>query len=74
MSTIIRNIKGTKDVLLNETLIWQFIESKIHSFFKKYGFHEIKTPAFENTNLFIKWENESGTLYRKNLPERSFKA
>ena len=54
MTTIIKNIKGTKDVLLSETLIWQFIESQVHSFFKKYGFHEIKTPAFENTNLFIR--------------------
>ena len=54
MPTIIKNIKGTKDILSNEAILWQFIESKIHSFFKKYGFSEIKTPAFENTDLFIR--------------------
>ena len=67
MSTIIRNIKGTKDVLLNETLIWQFIESKIHSFLKKYGFHEIKTPAFENTNLFIRSIGEQTDIVAKEM-------
>ena len=54
MSSIIRNIKGTRDILSNEAVLWQFIESKIHIFFKKYGFSEIKTPTFENTDLFIR--------------------
>ena len=54
MADIIKNIKGTRDIFLNESAIWQNIESHIHSFFQKYGFNEIRTPAFENTNLFIR--------------------
>jgi len=52
MSDIIRNIKGTKDILPDEAIIWQYVESKIHIFFKQYGYSEIRTPAFENTSLF----------------------
>jgi len=52
MSSILRNIKGTKDILPEESIVWQYLESKIHMFFKQYGYSEIRTPAFENTNLF----------------------
>ena len=52
MSSILRNIKGTKDILPEESIVWQYLESKIHMFFKQYGYLEIRTPAFENTNLF----------------------
>ena len=54
MADIIKNIKGTRDIFLNESTIWQYLESQVHSFFQKYGFNEIRTPAFENTNLFIR--------------------
>ena len=35
---MINNIKGTKDIGFNETYIWQFIESFIHDYLKKYGY------------------------------------
>ena len=52
MSEIIKNIKGTKDILGDETNLWQFIESEIHSFMNLYGYDEIRTPKFENSSLF----------------------
>ena len=52
MKEIIKNIKGTKDILPNEVAIWQYVEDKIHLFFQKYGYHQIRTPKFENTSLF----------------------
>ncbi len=52
MKEIIKNIKGTKDILPNEVEIWQYVEDKIHLFFQKYGYHQIRTPKFENTSLF----------------------
>ena len=54
MAESIKNIKGTKDILLHENAIWQFLESEIHLFCQKFGFNEIRTPAFENTKLFIR--------------------
>ncbi len=49
---MIRNIKGTKDILPNETDLWQYVENHIHDFLKKFGYSEIRTPMFEETNLF----------------------
>ena len=52
MSELLKNIKGTRDVLFDENNIWQYLESYIHQFLNKYGFSQIRTPLFENTNLF----------------------
>ena len=49
---MIKNIKGTKDILPSETKLWQYIEKNIHDFFQQYGYQEIRTPKFENTSLF----------------------
>ena len=49
---IIRAIKGTKDILPEESSLWQFIERNIHRFMKSYGYGEIRTPKFENSSLF----------------------
>ena len=48
----IRNIKGTKDLLPDTTFIWQELEKKIHHFNQKFGYKEIRTPAFEESDLF----------------------
>ena len=52
MSESLKNIKGTQDILFDDNNIWQYLESHIHQFLNKYGFSQIRTPIFENTNLF----------------------
>ena len=54
MKKIIRNIKGTKDTLPNESDVWIYLENYIHNFFKNFGYKEIRTPSFENTELFLR--------------------
>ena len=54
MKEIIRNIKGTKDILPNESDVWIYLENYIHNFFKNFGYKEIRTPSFENTELFLR--------------------
>jgi histidyl-tRNA synthetase len=49
-----RNIKGTKDLLPEELVIWKHVEKIIHSVMFQNGFGEIRTPVFENTDLFIR--------------------
>ena len=49
-----RSIKGTHDLLPNKLSNWRRIENTIHSFMEQYGYGEIKTPAFESTELFIR--------------------
>jgi histidyl-tRNA synthetase len=52
MSESLKNIKGTQDILFDDNNVWQYLESSIHKFLTKYGFLQIRTPLFENTNLF----------------------
>ena len=49
-----RSIKGTHDILPNEIKKWQMIEMKIHQIMKNHVYDEIRTPAFENTELFVR--------------------
>ena len=51
---MLRNIKGTKDLLPNDTIVWRWAESKIHEIMISYGYGEIRTPVFENTELFVR--------------------
>ena len=51
---MLRNIKGTKDLLPNDTIKWRWVESNIHNIMNSYGYGEIRTPVFENTELFIR--------------------
>ncbi len=45
-------LKGFKDILPEEVGTWQRLESKARSVLQTFGFHEIKTPIMERTELF----------------------
>jgi len=64
---MIKNIKGTKDILPNETDLWQYVELKIHHFFKKYGYKEIRTPSFEDSALFHRSIGEETDIVSKEM-------
>ena len=49
-----QNIKGTHDLLPEDFKIWEKVKSQIRYFMQQYGYSEIRTPAFENTELFIR--------------------
>ena len=67
---MLRNIKGTKDILPNETYYWQYLENYIHDFFKKYGYKEIRTPSFENTELFLRSIGQETDIVSKEMYSR----
>ncbi len=50
----LKSIKGTKDLLPNDTLQWREIENIIHNFMNLHGYGEIRTPVFEKTKLFLR--------------------
>lgn len=45
-------LKGFKDILPEDVGTWQRLESKARSILRSFGFHEIKTPIMERTELF----------------------
>lgn len=46
--------KGTKDVLPFDSYKWQYVEEKARKTCRIHNFHEIRTPAFEHTELFTR--------------------
>ena len=62
-----RNIKGTKDILPNDTIHWRNVENIIHNFMSVHGYGEIRTPIFEDKNLFIRSIGEHTDVVSKEI-------
>lgn len=67
MSPSIRSIKGTADILPNTSKQWQVLEEKLHAFMTINGYKEIRTPAFEHTNLFARGVGEDTDIVSKEM-------
>jgi histidyl-tRNA synthetase len=50
----VRAVKGTKDILPDETASWQRVEGAARTLFARYGYREVRTPIFEETQLFAR--------------------
>jgi histidyl-tRNA synthetase len=64
---LVRSVKGTHDILPNQTGRWRNIESSLHGFMRKYGYQEIRTPAFEKTELFARGIGEETDIVSKEM-------
>jgi histidyl-tRNA synthetase len=49
-----RAIKGTRDILPPDSALWNWFEQTARETFETYGFRDIRTPAFEETDLFAR--------------------
>ncbi|HEX9996257.1 MAG TPA: histidine--tRNA ligase [Abditibacterium sp.] len=54
--------RGTYDILPEDIADWRFVESTFRALCAKYGFHEIRTPLFEHTELFSRATGESSDV------------
>ena len=50
----IRAVKGTRDILPDDIPVWRVLEDAAHELMGRYGYREIRTPAFEETELFAR--------------------
>ena len=64
---MIQKIKGTIDVLPDETPLYRMIESLMREEAKNYGFGEIRTPTFENTELFERGVGDTTDVVQKEM-------
>jgi len=62
-----RTIKGTKDILPEETAGWQYVESVIRRVMHNFNYQEIRTPAFEQTGLFARSIGELTDIVSKEM-------
>ena len=64
---MIRAIRGTRDLLPPDTDLWNRMEAKVRDVFARYNFHEIRTPAFEDTSLFARGVGEDTDIVTKEM-------
>lgn len=50
----LRALKGTRDVLPDEAPAWCRVEATARELLPRYGYREIRTPVFEETELFAR--------------------
>lgn len=67
MAGNIKAIKGTKDTLPSESYKLQYIERAALDTAKAYGFHEMRTPVFEYTELFDRSVGETTDVVQKEM-------
>ena len=64
---MIKNVKGTKDLLPNATYNIQDIEKHLNTFMNIHGYGEIRTPIFESTELFSRSVGEHTDIVNKEM-------
>jgi histidyl-tRNA synthetase len=64
---MIRAIRGTRDLLPPDTDLWNRVEDKVRAIFARYNFHEIRTPIFEDTQLFSRGVGEETDIVTKEM-------
>jgi histidyl-tRNA synthetase len=62
-----KRVPGTKDILPNEIISWQSIESKARDIFSLYNYQEIRTPLIEEAKLFNRGLGESAEIVQKQM-------
>ena len=64
---MIQKIKGTMDILPNQTPLFRYIEGVMREEAEKYGYGEIRTPTFENTELFVRGVGDTTDVVQKEM-------
>ena len=65
--SILKAVRGTRDLLPPETALWNHVESTARAVFNRYGFGEIRTPIFEPTELFVRGVGEETDVVSKEM-------
>lgn len=64
---MIQLVKGTKDIFGAEVCAWQDVEGKMRRICETFGIGEIRTPAFEFTELFVRGVGETTDIVQKEM-------
>jgi histidyl-tRNA synthetase len=59
--------RGTEDVLPDQSPTWIWLEAKFRQICDLYGFREIRTPTFEDTDLFLRTAGETSDIVTKEM-------
>ena len=59
--------RGTRDLLPDETPLWRWAEARAMGVLERYGFGEIRTPVFEDYELFARTAGEASDVVQKEM-------
>ncbi len=59
--------RGTQDILPDTSHLWLYLESQWREICTRYGYREIRTPIFEETELFIRSIGEVTDIVSKEM-------
>lgn len=64
---LLQAVRGTRDLLPGETEAWDVLEGVVRDTMALYGYREIRTPLFEETQLFARGIGEDTDIVRKEM-------
>ena len=64
---MIQKIKGTMDIFPDEAALFRYVEGVMREEAAKYGYGEIRTPTFENTELFVRGVGDTTDVVQKEM-------
>jgi len=67
MAEINRAVKGTNDILPQDSHNWQFVEEKMIETAELFGFKEIRVPVFEHTEVFLRSVGDTTDVVQKEM-------
>jgi len=65
--SLLKAVRGTRDLLPPETELWNHVEATARRVFARYNFGEIRTPVFEDTQLFARGVGEETDIVSKEM-------
>lgn len=67
MAKKIQAVRGMRDILPDQTPLWQFVENTARRVFQSYAYREIRTPVLEMTELFKRSIGEVTDIVEKEM-------
>jgi histidyl-tRNA synthetase len=64
---MIRAVKGARDLLPPSTVTWNIVEAAAREVFRAYNYGEIRTPIFEETQLFARGVGQDTDIVTKEM-------
>ena len=67
MAEIIKAVKGTNDVLPEDSFKWQYLEQTLLDVASLYGYREMRIPVFEHTEVFSRGVGDTTDVVQKEM-------
>jgi histidyl-tRNA synthetase len=67
MTEPLRAVKGMNDILPPESARWEWLEDKVRTLMRRYGYANVRTPIVEPTALFVRGLGEVTDIVEKEM-------